>query len=346
MPGKVRAQLLSSTFLARVGVRSPSVLVGPALGEDAAIVSIGGGRVLVVHADPITGAVERLGWLAIHVAANDVAATGCKPEWFTLVVLLPEGTSDEVVDAISRDAERALLELEAALVGGHTEYTWGIPRPIACATAMGVTEESSIVKTGGARPGDALIATKYAALEAASILASDYDGLLRRLGFSDEDLEAARALIDRVSVVREALALARAGLAHSMHDPTEGGVIAGALEMALASGLRARLRAEDVPLHPVAAEILRAAGVDPLTSLSSGCLLVAVDRERVEEALSLLSSVGVGATVIGEFVEGEPAVELIRGGRTEVWTEAPVDGLISSEERLRKLSEELRGGAS
>ncbi|MEM0006463.1 MAG: hydrogenase assembly protein HupF, partial [Ignisphaera sp.] len=79
MAGKLPPNLLSKYVLSRVGIPDPSVIVGPSIGEDAAIIDIGGGRVLVIHVDPITGAVEFLGWLAVHIASNDIAVRGVRP---------------------------------------------------------------------------------------------------------------------------------------------------------------------------------------------------------------------------------------------------------------------------
>uniref|UniRef100_A0A7J3ZJU5 Hydrogenase assembly protein HupF n=1 Tax=Fervidicoccus fontis TaxID=683846 RepID=A0A7J3ZJU5_9CREN len=342
--GKLRSELLARTFLKRVGVPSKHVLIGPALGEDAAVIELGEELVLVVHSDPITGAVENIGWLSVHVAANDLAVTGCKPQWFTIVVLLPENASDEVVEMISKDIDSALKQIGAMLVGGHAEYTWGLSRPITSTTAMGVSKADRIVLTRGARGGDVLIMTKTAALEATSILASEYGTLLEALGMSSKEIERARSMISEISVVPEALALAERGLATSMHDPTEGGIIAGALEMAWASGKTVILHAERVSLDPVTKKAFEIVGLDPLKSLSSGTLLAAIDRELLDEALKTLSSIGVKASVIGEFRVGPPRLEVVsNNGVVEVYESPPTDELIANEERLQKRKEALEG---
>ena len=337
MAGKLRPDLLARTFLRRIGVPSKQVLIGPALGEDAAVIRLEGELALVVHTDPITGAVENIGWLSVHIAANDLAVTGCRPRWFTITVLLPEHASDEVVERISKDIDSALRQIEATLVGGHAEYTWGLSRPITSTTAIGVSRTDRIVSTGGAREGDVLIMTKTAALEATSILASEYSLLLRAHGMSSEEIERAKRMIGEISVVREALALAERGLASSMHDPTEGGIIAGALEMAWASGKTVVLYADRVPLDPVTRKAFEIAELDPLKSLSSGALLAAVSRERLEEALKTLSDIGIKASVIGEFRAGPPRLEVVRDNSlVGVYDSPPTDELIASEEVLQR----------
>ncbi|WP_069806766.1 AIR synthase family protein [Vulcanisaeta thermophila] len=304
---KLSNELLRELVLTRTGVKDPAVIVGPGVGEDAAVVDLGQGKYLVTHTDPITGAVENLGWLAIHIPANDIAVRGVRPRWFLLTLLLPSGFDVQGIAGIMRDVDSALRELNAALIGGHTEYTPGIDRPIASVTAMGIGER--YVTTSNARPGDLVLLTKYVALEGTSVLASDYGEELMRMGVDGELIRRARELIKEVSVVREALALA--DMAHSMHDPTEGGLIQGLLEVAEASGVRVRIYRDRVPILPETRVIFQKLGLDPLRSLSSGMLIATIPRERVDEALSRLNNLGVNAVIAGEVLSGRPALEVV-----------------------------------
>src|SRR5206468_2183408 len=73
-PGKVPPELLRRYAFGRGGAKRDDVLVGPGIGEDAAVVAFGD-EVAVLSSDPITGASGNTGWLAVHVACNDLAAT-------------------------------------------------------------------------------------------------------------------------------------------------------------------------------------------------------------------------------------------------------------------------------
>lgn len=151
------------------------------MGEDAAIIDVGGGQVLVIHNDAITGAVKLLGWLAVHIVANDVAVRGAKPRWFLMSLFLPEG-GEELVDEIMAQVDRAARELGMMVVGGHTETTPGLDRPIVGTTAVGLAPRDAYVTTSGARPGDYVVVTKGVGIEGTAILCTDFADLLRSRG--------------------------------------------------------------------------------------------------------------------------------------------------------------------
>jgi len=57
------------------------IILGSVFGEDVALTRIRDG-ILVSHVDPIVGAIEIIGWLAVHVACNGIATCGSSPlEW-------------------------------------------------------------------------------------------------------------------------------------------------------------------------------------------------------------------------------------------------------------------------
>lgn len=302
----------------------PRVLVGPRLGEDAAVIDVGD-RVIVVHSDPITGAVERIGWYAVHVACNDVAATGARPRWVLPVVLVPRGRIDLVAE-IASDMARAVAELGVTVVGGHTEATGWLDRPIVSVTAIGEAPRNGYVTSSGARPGDVIIATKAVALEGTSILARDYRE--RLVGRVPEDvLERAAGFIREISVVRDAMLAVEAGGVTALHDPTEGGFLGGVYEIAAASGVGARVYEDKVPVRDETRLICRAMGVDPLKLISSGMLLIAASRDRAEYIVDKLRAAGIEATVVGEFND-TGVVELVRrDGKVEIVRELPMDEL-------------------
>jgi len=307
--------MLRRYVLSRVGVRDPAVVVGPSIGEDAAVIDLGGGRFLVVHVDPISAAVEHIGWLAVHVASNDIAVRGVRPRWLLPVLYLPEGSGEELVDRITAQIDEAAKEVGAMVVGGHSEFTPGLRRPLISMTAAGIAEGGRYVTTSGARVGDAVIVTKTAAVEGTSILATDFRDVLLRRGVPAEVVERGRGFISRVSVVREALALAEAGLATAMHDPTEGGLVGGLVEVAYASGKTLEVWEERIPVAEETEVMCRALGVDPLRLVSSGVLIATTPWDKAEAALNLLRSLGIEASVVGRVKEFSGVyVELHRRG--------------------------------
>ncbi len=336
MAGKLPPNLLSKYVLSRVGIPDPSVIVGPSIGEDAAIIDIGGGRVLVIHVDPITGAVEFLGWLAVHIASNDIAVRGVRPRWLLSVLYLPENATEELIDRITSQIDMAAREVGAMVVGGHTEYTPGIARPLISMTAIGVAQRGRYVTTGGARVGDAVVMTKSAAIEGTAILSTDFKNVLLKLGVSEEIIKRGERFIEKVSVVKEALALAEAGLATSMHDPTEGGLLGGLVEIAYASNKTIYIWEENILLAEETAAITGTLGLDPLKLISSGTLIATIPQDRVEEALKTLHSIGVEATAIGYVGEKTDSLATIyrKNGSIEKIKEVYVEDELAKAWRL------------
>ena len=299
-------EVLRRIVFTHLGVEDVDVVVGPRVGEDAAIVRVGD-KYLVMHTDPITGAVEGIGWFAINIVANDIAVRGVRPRWFLLTLLLPQDVGEDGVMTIMEDVNKALIELGGSLVGGHTEYTPGIDRVIASTTAIGIGDH--YVTTSGAKPGDLVLVTKYVALEGTAVLANDFKDELISKGIPEEVLYRSRDLIRKISVVKEALGLA--DIASSMHDPTEGGLLQGLLEVAEASGVRLRINVDRIPVLPETKQLFNALGIDPLKSLSSGMLIATVPRSYVQTAIDRLNALGINYSIIGEVIKDKPGVELV-----------------------------------
>ena len=323
MTGKLGPDALAAA-LAATGASDAAVTQGPAYGEDAAAIDLSGaGETLVVAADPLSLAAESVGTLAVHVACNDVAASGADPRWLTHTLFLPDDDPDrlrtvaEQVDATARD-------LGVSVVGGHTEVLDALSRPLCAMTAMGTTDR--FVSSGGAEPGDRLLLTKGAAIEATAILATDFREACREAGVPAATLDAAAGFLDEVSVVPDAAAVRDAATA--LHDPTEGGVATALVEMATASGAAFAVDRDAVPVRPETRACCDALGVDPLKSFGSGALLAAVPPERVDDALDALGAAGIDGAEIGtvEAAGDEAAAGAVRLG-DETLTEPPRDEL-------------------
>jgi len=296
MLGKLPPKILAG-LLERSGAEDPDVLVGPEYGEDAAVVSVGD-RELVVSTDPISLAAERLGTLGVHIAANDVAASGARPRWLTNALFLPDDDPG-VLDAVADQMDAAASDLGVAIVGGHSEYDPGRDRPLVVLTCMGTTDRH--VPSGGARSGDRVLLTKGAGLEATAILATDFRGDLAGL-VPEATLDAAAGFFDDISVVPEAMALAE--YATAMHDPTEGGLVDGLFEMASASETAFRVDPDAVPVREETRALCDAMGVDPFRVFGSGALAATVPEGDVDAAVEAVEGEGVEVAVIGEVVKG------------------------------------------
>ncbi len=308
MPGKISPPLLRRLVYPHLP-RRPDVLVPAAVGEDSAVLDFGP-SVCVATCDPITGAVRHLGRLAVHVACNDIAATGAEPVALLLTLLLPPGGREEEIEAIMREAARAATSLGVAIAGGHTEITSRVTQPLVVVAGIGRAGRDGYVHAGGAHPGEALLLTKAAAIEGTAILATDLAAdLAPRV--PAEVLERAQRFIEEVSVVAEGRIAAGAG-ATAMHDVTEGGVITAAWEIAEASGCGVALWADAVPVRAETAAICAAVGADPLALIGSGAMLITTaDPQRT---LGALREGGIAAAQVGTM---RTSGRLLRRGEVE-----------------------------
>ena len=323
--GKLPLPLLRQA-LGRVPRRDPAVLVGAEPGEDAAVIDVGGPELLVAAADPITFAAADIGTYLLAVNGNDLAVMGAEPRWLLATVLAPAGTTATQIESLLDDVAKACTAASVALVGGHTEITDSVTSPVVAGTLLGTVAHDSLIRTAGARPGDALLLAGEIAVEGTAILAGDHADRLRRVGVSDADIQAgaARLRSPGISVRPAAAALRAAADVHAMHDPTEGGLAAALHEMAEAAGVGLLVDRSAVPVLPECRRICRALGLDPYALLASGALLASLSAAQAPAAVTALRKAGLAAAVIGE-------VTAASGGRR--WTVAGDDRSIPTVER-------------
>ena len=315
--GKLPPELLAE-LIADTGAPDPRVLLGPAVGEDCAVLNIDGGidgRCIIATADPITFAAERAGWYAVQVNANDIASSGGIPRWFLPTALLPASGAPDDARRLFAELARACRELGIAIIGGHTEVTAAVTRPVIAGAMLGEpARPGRVISTGGARDGDSIILTTGVAIEGAAILAAECAADLRAAGIAADIIARAAAYLDDpgISIVKAARALCDAvDDIHSIHDITEGGLITALREVAAASGLGLVLEAESTPVLPECAAICEALRIDPLGLIGSGALLATMPASAVPNALRALDRIGVAGWEIGQMIEPELGLWLI-----------------------------------
>ncbi len=333
--GKLPWSILSK-LLDELPTSDPDVVVGPSIGEDAGVVRLGDGF-LVVHSDPITTAVKRIGWYAVHIAANDIAVRGVRPRWFLPVILLSPKMDNRMVEELFHDMSSALKSIGGVVIGGHTEVTPGIDRPIVSMTVIGYSRKR-VILTRDARVGDKILLIGRAGGEGVAVIASDYSYKLLDLGVKRSIIEKASEFLYDISVVDKALMLAETGLVNSMHDPTEGGIIQALREIGAASGSCARIYRDQVPLDPVVEAISGALGIDPLKLLSSGSLVATIPPDKDSIVVKLLDEKGFTHSIIGEVVDCEEpgSVMVVSGNRVDVVKEDVIDEIYRVIARLSK----------
>ena len=315
--GKVPTSFLSKLW-ARHALTDASVVAGPGIGRDVAVLDLGE-EYLVAKSDPITFATDRIGWYAVHVNANDVACSGAEPEWFLATLLLPPGQADEtLVEEIFEQVTDACTTVGAALVGGHTEVTHGIDRPILIGSLLGRVSKNALVLSDGAQPGDAVFLTGGIPIEATAIIAREKSAELEGR-FSEEFLQRCRDFLfdPGISVLDAARTAVRAAEVHAMHDPTEGGLLTGLWELAQAANVDLDIKADSIPLLPEGQQLCDVYDLDPLASIASGALLITVAEDDVTDLQQAFANAGIDCADIGSVQEGRGDVYMRYGAERE-----------------------------
>ena len=292
----------------------PRVLIGPKIGEDAAVIDMGD-RLLVAKSDPVTLATDSIGWYAVQVNANDVACTGGTPKWFLATLLVPPSYTEAAAGEIFDQIVQACRALDIALIGGHSEVTRGIDRPIVMGSMLGEVERDRLVHTGGAQEGDSIVMTKGVAIEGTALLARDCVNALLEAGVDSGTIEKASTFLTNpgISVLKDAQIACSAASIHSLHDPTEGGLMTGLHEIAKASGLGLAVEEGSIPVLPECQNICDALDLNPLGLLASGALLITLPAGDVPILLTALNNQGIVGWEIGQMLD--PAEGQILIGR-------------------------------
>jgi hydrogenase expression/formation protein HypE len=309
--GKATAELFEQVILRRLGAPDPDVLVGPRHGVDVGVVRVADGVAMALTADPVfvvpAYGWERAAWFAVHILASDASTSGLPLRWMSVDLNLPPDLGDDDLASLWEAFHRACEGIGIAVVTGHTARYDGCAWPmVGGATCMALGPEDRFVTPTMARPGDAVLVTKGAAIEATALFATTFPARLRE-ELGDDVVAAGDALFDRMTVVPEAAIASRFGLRDegvtSMHDATEGGVLGGLTEVAAASNVGMRVDLDAIPVRPEVRAICDHVGMDPYVSISEGTLIATVVPSRAEALVDVLWSEGIEAAVVGHVTE-------------------------------------------
>lgn len=303
--GKIDLEVFEGFIAGRLGKKDKRVLVGPQTGVDAAVIDMGE-KVLIIAEDPIfpmpEPTLEDFGYYTVHIGASDIAVMGVKPEFMTYSLLMPPNTSDkdfrDTVDSIHRTA----LELDIAIVGGHTGYYPAVTVPtIGGITVFSFADKDAYVTPASANVGDKVILTKGPAIEATGLLAKIYEKeLLEKLPKSL--VERAIGCMKEMSVVKDSLTAMEAGGVRAMHDATEGGVIGGLFEVASASKVGMFINESDFIFPEHIEEVMKSLEIDPLEAISEGTLIITAKPSNANAIVEALKKVGIVSSIVGDVV--------------------------------------------
>ncbi len=280
----------------------PELLLPPRPGEDAGVIALGGGA-LVVAGDPVTMTGADVGAHAVLVNANDIAVLGVRPRWFLSTILLPEGIEEDEIRALFTGMRATLARHDILLVGGHIEITGSVRQTVVSGHILGFAEDGNFLRTADVKLGDAVLQIGPAPVEAAAVLANE--AAAAEGDVAPELWQAALGALEAPGIlVVEAALRATALGAHALHDPTEGGLSAGLHEMAEAAGVALELDGDAVLWFEPGTALCKALDADPWGALASGALLAAFPAESAEDACKTLAVEGFPTAIIARAVSG------------------------------------------
>ena len=312
--GKLDSDLLEKAVINKIKHKRQDVLVHAGVGEDCATIDFGEYE-CVMSTDPITASVNDIGRLCIHISCNDIASNGIEPVGILLSVMLPEGTTEEDISAIMEQAADAAEECGVEIVGGHTEITTAVNQPVIVSTAIGRGKKGQSASAEKIEIGDCILMTKSAGIEGTGIIAGDYEEELA-VFLSKEEIQQAKALLSKISVVKDGMAAGSIGT-HGMHDVTEGGILGAVWEMCRIAGVGAELWDEAIPVEEVTKKICAHYDIDYLRLISSGSMIIMASPDKKSAILEKLEAEGVAACEIGRILPIEEGLYLLRDGEKQ-----------------------------
>ncbi|EKQ51834.1 MULTISPECIES: AIR synthase family protein [unclassified Clostridium] len=296
--GKLDFDDLRNIILNNKTVKRDEVIVRNDVGEDCSIIDFGNYEG-IFSTDPITGANENVGKLAVHINCNDIASSGGEPIGILVTILAPTTSSVEEINKVMNEIDEEAAKINVEIIGGHTEVTSAVNKMIISITVIGKNLKGRSVKTAGAKLGDDIIVTKTIGLEGTCILINDYEERLKKV-LSKQEIELGKSLIDKISVLEEGRIGGKFGV-NSMHDITEGGLLGGLFEVAMASNKGFKIYKDRIPMLEVTKKVCEEFKIDPLRLISSGSMLITT--EKGQELVEQLHSSGIEAVIIGKVCE-------------------------------------------
>lgn len=299
--GKLSEQELREVIFPYLGFPDESVLLKPSLGVDSGVFKAGD-NILVASTDPITAAQHLIGRWVVYITTNDVLASGGIPRWFLLNVLLPASTTNQEIKEIMKDISSVLNKMKIALISGHTERTPGLKMPIAIGTAIGLAKR--IFHPNNVGIGDTVFVLGEIAVEGAFIIYKEKENELKAI-FSQEEKNEFSKFPDMISIYPYAKKL----LKHFneeilwMHDPTEGGVYNGLLEIALATKKVIEVDLTAIQINKLVKKICDIYQLNPYKLLSSGSLITIVRRDYSKKFIEKCRSMNMNPVKVGVVAE-------------------------------------------
>ena len=244
-----------------------------------------------------TAVYDRIGRYAFFKAVNDLAAKGAAVEAVQALLLFPADTEEEKIRRAAAEFGALCRQYGIRPVGGHTEISSAVTRPVIAVAASGRAADPSY--PAKAKAGDSLILTKSIALEGTAILAHIKEKELKEY-FPSFLVDRAKQFDESLSLLEEAGIAIAAGV-HAMQDLSQGGIFGALWEFAEASDIGMEIDLKRIPIRQETVEICDYLDVNPYELISGGSLLIAAPDG--EELLLRLKEKNISAAIIGRVTK-------------------------------------------
>lgn len=298
--GKLSNALLEDIVFKYIRHRREDVITGAAVGEDNAIVDFGD-EVAILSTDPITGAANNIGSLAVNISCNDISTSGGEPIGLLMTILAPPDATYEDIEMVMKDAGETAAKLNVEIIGGHTEITDAVNKIVVSTTAIGKINKRKLSKIEDIQVGDKVVVTKFIGIEGTSILLNDLEPYFTDK-LSKNMIDEGKRYSSLISVVKEGKIGGKIGVNY-MHDITEGGVLGAVWEAHRAIGKGIRIERKFIPITDITRSMSEILDIDPLRLISSGSMLMIVNGNQIEELMNRFKEEEIELSVIGEVIE-------------------------------------------
>lgn len=301
--GKISENVLKRSVLKKIKTHRKEVVSGAGIGKDCAILAFGEEEA-VLSVTPVTAPAAELSRYAIPMALNNVAVSGAEPVGVMLSILLPEETEEAELQRIMEQAEEVCSAWHVEIMGGHTEVTPAVTKPVMTVTGVGKKEAARAGFPQGIKANQEIVVSKWIGLEGTARLAKEHkEELCTR--YPVRMIEEAAAYDKYLSVIPEAATAMKSGVC-GMHDVSRGGIFGALWEMASGAGVGLEIDLKKLPVKQETIEICEFFELNPYELLSGGCLIMAT--EDGNGLVAALAREEIPAVIVGRTTEGNDRI--------------------------------------
>lgn len=295
---------MKRSVLKKIKSHREEVINGAGVGTDCAVLSLQEGYETVLATTPVSAPVEDLGTYAVTMALNNVAVSGAEPVGVLLAVLLPEETEECDLQELMERSETVCKACGAEIIGGHTEVTPVVCRPVVVVTGVGKRHAADTDPLVGVGAGQDIVVSKWIGLEGTIRLAREHrEELCKR--YPVRMIEEAASFDKYLSIIPEAATAVKSGVC-GMHDVSRGGIFGALWEMAQRAGVGLEIDLKKIPVKQETIEICEFYGLNPYELLSGGSLIMTAQDGTA--LVTALQREGIPAAVVGRTTDGNDRV--------------------------------------